>query len=208
MSKLPVSADDSAKIEGMDPRIARSRAVLHDAIIQLAGERSLDEITVADITTLAGVNRSTFYQHYSDKGALLADALQVAVDEATQALREMELAEPTDPMPPALLTYLTHIRDHAQLYRRVLGDHGSGVVAAQLRSHIGGIAIEVVTRVVPAGAFTIPTDVVGEAYGGTALGVVTAWLRHDPLPDVDVAAEWLWAMVVGTFVADPPPQRP
>ncbi len=188
----------------MDPRIARSRAVLHEAMIALAGERSIDDITIADITARAGVNRSTFYQHFSDKGALLADALEAAADVAAGALREMGPADPGDPMPPALLTYLEHIRDHAALYRRVLGDHGSGVVASQLRGHIGAIAIDVVRRVVPEGAFTVPADVVGEAYGGTALGVVTAWLRHDPLPDVDVAAGWLWSMVVGTYIADPP----
>ena len=190
----------------MDPRITRSRAALHEAVIALAGEQALDDITVADITTRAGVNRSTFYQHFSDKGELLADALEAAVDAATAPLKAMGPAEPTDPMPPALLTYLEHIRDHASLYRRVLGDHGSGVVASQLRGHIGALAIEVVQRVVPEGAFTIPTDVVGEAFGGTAFGVVTAWLRHDPLPDVDTAAHWLWSMVIGTFVAETPPR--
>ena len=117
----------------MDPRITRSRAALHEAVIALAGEQALDDITVADITTRAGVNRSTFYQHFSDKGELLADALEAAVDAATAPLKAMGPAEPTDPMPPALLTYLEHIRDHASLYRRVLGDHGSGVVASQLR---------------------------------------------------------------------------
>ena len=66
----------------MDPRIARSRAVLHEAMIALAGERSIDDITIADITARAGVNRSTFYQHFSDKGALLADALEAAADVA------------------------------------------------------------------------------------------------------------------------------
>ncbi len=190
----------------MDPRFARSRAVLHEAIIALAGERALDDITVADITARAGVNRSTFYQHFSDKGALLADALAAAADVAAGSLREMGRTEPSDPMPPALLAYLEHIRDHAALYRRVLGDHGSGVVASQLRGHIGAIAIDVVGRVVPEGAFTVPTDVVGEAYGGIALGVVTAWLRHEPLPDVSVAATWLWSMVNGAYISDP--ERP
>lgn len=206
MRQTPGFGAPSAKIGCMDPRIARSRAVLHEAVIALAGERALDEITVADITARAGVNRSTFYQHFSDKGELLADALEAAADAATGSLREMDQADPNDPMPPALLTYLEHIRDHAELYRRVLGDHGSGVVASQLRGHIGALAIDVVRRVVPEGAFTVPTDVVGEAFSGTALGVVTAWLRHDPLPDVDTAADWLWSMVTASFVASPPPQ--
>ncbi|WP_146070295.1 TetR/AcrR family transcriptional regulator [Arthrobacter sp. GMC3] len=47
----------------MHPRTARSRAQLNKAVLELAGIRCVDDIPVNDIVAVAGVNRSTFYQH-------------------------------------------------------------------------------------------------------------------------------------------------
>lgn len=180
----------------MDRRVLRSRALLQEALLDLARDKRLDEITVADITNRAGVNRSTFYQHYADKDTLLADALEVAVDVAAEPLRDVGPDLPVHHLPPELVTYLLHIAENAPLYRHVLGDHGSAIVAARLRSHVGTLAAEIVGNVVPEG-FGVPVDVMGEAFGGTVVGVVTAWVRRDPLPPVAEAAEWLWVALSG-----------
>jgi AcrR family transcriptional regulator len=60
--------------EVRDPRIRRTRQLLQQALTQLLQNRSFEEITVQDIAEAATVNRATFYDHYTDKFALL-DAL-------------------------------------------------------------------------------------------------------------------------------------
>jgi AcrR family transcriptional regulator len=57
-----------------DPRIRRTRKLLQGALGALMQTKSFDEISVQDITEAATVNRATFYDHYTDKYALL-DAL-------------------------------------------------------------------------------------------------------------------------------------
>ena len=57
-----------------DPRIRRTRKLLQGALETLMQTKSFDEISVQDITEAATVNRATFYDHYTDKYALL-DAL-------------------------------------------------------------------------------------------------------------------------------------
>jgi AcrR family transcriptional regulator len=57
-----------------DPRIRRTRKLLQGALGTLMQTKSFDEISVQDITEAATVNRATFYDHYTDKYALL-DAL-------------------------------------------------------------------------------------------------------------------------------------
>src|SRR5882757_7069210 len=54
-----------------DPRIRRTRQLLQSALQTLMQTKSFDEISVQDITELATVNRATFYDHYTDKFALL-----------------------------------------------------------------------------------------------------------------------------------------
>ncbi len=60
--------------EVRDPRIRRTRQLLQGALTQLMHSKSFDEVSVQDITEAATVNRATFYDHYTDKFALL-DAL-------------------------------------------------------------------------------------------------------------------------------------
>lgn len=54
-----------------DPRIRRTRKLLQGALGALLHDKSFDEISVQDITEAATVNRATFYDHYTDKFALL-----------------------------------------------------------------------------------------------------------------------------------------
>jgi len=57
--------------EVRDPRIRRTRQALQAALRELMHTRSIEEISVQDITDLADVNRATFYDHYTDKFGLL-----------------------------------------------------------------------------------------------------------------------------------------
>ncbi|WP_460774394.1 TetR/AcrR family transcriptional regulator [Microbacterium sp. GXF7504] len=183
----------------MDPRAARTQARLQDSLLELARARPLDEITVGDITEHAGVNRSSFYQHYSDKDTLLADALERVIDDVSGQLRARPAPMPTG-MPEELQQYLAHLAANATLYRRVLGEHGSTVVTARLRRHVERIVSELITAV-DSPAFTgVPVDVVAAGIAGTALGVITAWISRDPLPPLEEAADWLWRVLTGPGV--------
>ncbi len=57
--------------ETLDPRIRRTRQLLQQALDKLLEKKGFDEISVQDITDAATVNRATFYDHYTDKFALL-----------------------------------------------------------------------------------------------------------------------------------------
>ncbi|MFL6426662.1 MAG: TetR/AcrR family transcriptional regulator [Acidobacteriaceae bacterium] len=57
--------------EVRDPRIRRTRQLLQGALLQLLGSKPFDDISVQDIAEAATVNRATFYDHYTDKFALL-----------------------------------------------------------------------------------------------------------------------------------------
>ena len=179
----------------MDVRVERTRRALQEALFELARERPLDEVPVAEIAARAGVNRSTFYQHYSDKETLLADALDATAEAAGAALPEF--IEPLSDPPQALVAFLQHFEENADLYRRVLGSPGSAVVAARLRRWIETI---VGVGVVKSGtrAFDgLPLDVVSAGIAGSVLGVIEAWLARDPSPPAATAADWVWRVLRG-----------
>jgi AcrR family transcriptional regulator len=58
-------------METVDPRIKRTRVLLQQALGKLLETKEFDKISVQDIAEEATVNRATFYDHYTDKFALL-----------------------------------------------------------------------------------------------------------------------------------------
>src|ERR1700761_5027688 len=62
---------DESTYETMDPRIRRTRQLLHEALEKLLATKEFDKISVQDIAEAATVNRATFYDHYPDKFVLL-----------------------------------------------------------------------------------------------------------------------------------------
>ena len=179
----------------MDVRVERTRRALQEALFELARERPLDEVTIADIAARAGVNRSTFYQHYSDKETLLADALDATAEAAGAALPEL-VERPYEP-PQALFAFLEHVEENADLYRRVFGSPGSAVVTARLRRRIETIVGDGVVKSGTRAFEGLPLDVVAAGIAGSALGVIEAWLARDPRPPAAIAAVWVWRVLLG-----------
>lgn len=179
----------------MDARIVRTRRRLQEALFELARERGVDEISVSDIAARAGVNRSTFYQHYSDKETLLADALDLIADEAGAQLGDVDFVS-ADP-PQALLAFLAHVEAHADLYARVFSEPGYGAVLARLRANAREAIRGLAPAAEPVMPRDVPVDVAAAGITGLVLGVIGEWLAMEDRPSAAEASRWIWRIVLG-----------
>ena len=68
---------------------ARTDRDINEAFLKLLQEKSFEKITVGDIIAEAMVNRSTFYQHYPDKYAVLETLQKQYLDLFMEQLREI-----------------------------------------------------------------------------------------------------------------------
>ena len=57
----------------MDPRIQRTKKNIKNAFGELMEGSDFDSLSISDIVKKAGINRSTFYDHYQDKYHLLVE---------------------------------------------------------------------------------------------------------------------------------------
>ncbi len=175
----------------MDPRIARTRQALREALMDLARERDVDEISVADLAESAGINRSTFYQHYRDKGVLLADVFDAVTQETMQSVTA-DLG-PAD-LRQVLATYLRHVQENLTLYRRIFSDAVSAGVQARLRERLEGLLLTRMDRG-QTSVGGLPFPVAAASITGAAVAIIAAWVQSDrPAPAAEVA-EWIWQMV-------------
>lgn len=60
----------------LDRRVARTRKLIFDAFFALVQKHRFDEIKTQVIVEAAGIGKSTFYEHFSDKNDLLQKSLE------------------------------------------------------------------------------------------------------------------------------------
>jgi AcrR family transcriptional regulator len=95
----------------MDARQVRTRSTLARTIRELASERSLDDISVTDVATRAGISRPTFYAHADSPGALLGSVLADELAAETPARSGSHTAQ--------LTQFLTAVAEHVQRNREL-----------------------------------------------------------------------------------------
>ena len=115
-----------------DPRAIRTQNRLRGALLDLLRIRNWDDISVADVVAHARCSRSTFYAHYEDRDALLADAFLGAMTIVPAAGEDHCLA-----FVPSLFEHLSRHRVLAEPY--LVQGHGGPMVSAQreqIHAHI------------------------------------------------------------------------
>lgn len=188
-------------MKGMDPRAARTQALLRAAIMQLASQRPVAEITVKEIIEQAGVNRSSFYQHFDSREELLASSLEHIETEMARADEPVVVTDLSTP-PAELERFMRHFAEHADLYRLVFSSRGSALVVSRVRARIialvrSGMIASNQHQPLEHGIAQhpeLPLDIAAAGTAGALLGIIEAWLSQDPLPEPHVAALWAWQM--------------
>ncbi|WP_406176569.1 TetR/AcrR family transcriptional regulator [Streptomyces sp. NBC_00996] len=174
-----------------DPRAARTRAKLRQALLEECAERPLEEVGVAALVRRAGVGRATFYVHYTDLEALAVDACADVVRDAVEALHAWR-GRP-DPMsaPPALHTFFAELAPHAALYRALLGPGGGGPLGLVLHRDLRARSLAERTLV---GAPDAP--LVASAVAATFAGVLADWLHGLLEGTPEEVADQVWQLLV------------
>jgi AcrR family transcriptional regulator len=119
-----------------DPRFRRVRERLIRVILDMAGSRPPESISVSELTTAAGVSRAVFYAHATSPAPLLADALIAEIEPSLQASLD-QLALPN--------------ADYVALWRQICSICSLSTVGAR-----GGVPHDHRTRVVVQHADRLP----------------------------------------------------
>jgi AcrR family transcriptional regulator len=176
--------------ETLDPRIRRTRQLLQEALEKLLEAKEFDKISVQDIADQATVNRATFYDHYTDKSALLAAMVgcrfhqllserQIQFDgTCTSALKALLLA---------VSEYLT----------RMQGPEGT----RELQPHMESAIISAIRRILMEGLRQHPpngdisVELVAAAASWATYGAVKEWANTPGRPPAEQMAVTVTAIV-------------
>src|SRR5687767_10400953 len=82
-----MSLDLTCQPSRRDRKRAETRDRIHDAAMELIGERGFDQVTVEMITERADVAKGTFFNYFTSKEAVIEDFFQSQMERATDAIQ-------------------------------------------------------------------------------------------------------------------------
>jgi AcrR family transcriptional regulator len=161
----------------IDRRVARSREMLHQALLSLIIEKGYEEITVENICERANVGRSTFYAHFTSKDDLKRHGLE----HLRRELLEQQKSDPglagTSVHGLAFtLTMFEHARDHIHLYRALVGSRGGAIALTTIRQTLCEIVRGELAEIQGKPSHGTPRELAVQYIVGSYMAVLTWWL--------------------------------
>jgi len=176
--------------ETLDPRIRRTRQLLQQALEKLLETKEFEKVSVQDIADLATVNRATFYDHYTDKSALLV-AMVGCRFHALLAERQVQFdgtcAAALKALVLAVAEYLTRLQGPEG--KRELEPHMESAMIAAVRH----ILMEGLTRHPPKDGSAV--NLVAAAASWAIYGSVNEWAHTPERGSADQLADTVLRMV-------------
>ncbi|ETT73285.1 TetR family transcriptional regulator [Paenibacillus sp. FSL R7-277] len=101
----------------MNQRERLTKLLLKQSLIRLLQDKEISQISVKELCTSAGINRSTFYLHYANAYELLDNVEQEIIDNTNEYLIKIEASESAVTY---ILAFLDYIKRNEELFTVML----------------------------------------------------------------------------------------
>jgi AcrR family transcriptional regulator len=114
----------------------KTRAILRQSLTTLLREKSVKEITVKELTTLADINRGTFYRHYRDIYNMMEQLENELFDEFRSMLDVYTASELKKGLGPILRDIFRFIGRNLDLSSALLDSGGNTLFLDRLKAAV------------------------------------------------------------------------
>ncbi len=171
-----------SKIESNDPRALRTRQKLVDAFHAAIAESEPSELSVSSLARAAGINRTSFYSHFSSPEDLAIHALSELFDvvgDADIVRRAAHSVPAAEANRQALRDIVHFVYERRDSYARVLGPGAAPRLVRAVSEAFTERTVASLERIDSRPAKADPR-VTARFLAGGVLGVIGAWLADQP----------------------------
>jgi len=175
-------------------RVARTKAAIEDAFVQLVLERGYDRVAVEDITDRADLARATFYAHYRNKEAVQFSVFNRLTEDLVQRIGDQ--GGPSNVVHrDAIQAAYKQAADMPDLYRACLSD------ARTRQAHLSTLSRYAEQnfrdRLTVLGKQPrVPVPVMARAFVGAHVAILEAWLAGELDGDVEELASMVLDLLI------------
>jgi len=164
-----------ARLKNLTDRGQETQRHLTDVLMQIILEKGFEQVSVKDITERAGIDRSTFYLHFSDKHDLLIKSQQQLIDDLMR-----RIGPDNAPLLGVALTF-EHMAEHVNQYRVLLQLEGSEIPSQLLHDYIVRITKPIIEQRLREGGIesmeTVDIDLIANFITGALRSTARWWLQ-------------------------------
>ena len=168
-----------------DKRSVRTRKLIKLALLKLVRNKDIDHISITELTALAGINRNSFYTHYTSICNVLDDINMDIVELIDSIIKKYTYAEFRAEPYPLLRDFSTAITENKYFTEYLLFSRSSGDLTAKLKEMLCDRFYQIYLRERPS---TSPFAKYMLAFlVGGVFDVYYVWFRNDkdlPLDDI------------------------
>ncbi len=178
----------------MDVRITKTKERLRKALLDILKTRSLDEVSISEVCNKAGINRNTFYSHYSSVKALLED---IESQFWTDLISSIEISpESIHSVKGILMLILEKVRENSDMCTLLLSDYGD-------RSFLRSILLSCLPSAVSNwkekhNLSEVDAKLLFHYISGGAANVIEEWIRNNFEEREEVLVSKLDALILST----------
>jgi AcrR family transcriptional regulator len=175
-------------------RVARTKAAIEDAFVQLVLEHGYDRVAVEDITDRADLARATFYAHYPNKEAVLLSVFNRLAEDLMQRIA-YQGGPWNEVRRDAIQSMYKHAAQMPDLYRACLSDARTRQaylsILTQYAEQNFRDRLKALNR-----QPRVPVPVMARGFAGAHLAVLEAWLAGELQGDIDELASMTLDLLV------------
>jgi AcrR family transcriptional regulator len=161
----------------IDRRVARTRGMLHQALLSLILEKGYEAISVENICERANIGRSTFYAHFTSKDDLKRSGLEHLRRELLERHRNTSASEQASARTLGFsLAMFEHARDHMHLYRALVGSKGGAIALDTIRQTLCDFVRGKLAATQSKDTTGVPREFVVQHIVGAYMAVLIWWL--------------------------------
>ncbi len=172
-----------------DPRITRTAQALAQAIMELASQQPVSQITVADLADRAGVTRATFYNHYSCPLELLIEVLYADLERGRRR-EEARRADARYSAAQMLRLSTGDVADHVErfmaVYQHALHDPADDGAYEALVRHFTDYSLAFISRCTHPDLPDANHEVIAQFVAHGFAGAIKAWLSDNSMTKTDL----------------------
>jgi hypothetical protein len=175
----------------IDLRILKTKKVLYDALEELMKNQSFEEIKVSDICSLALINRSTFYAHYTDKYELLEEYINTLKDLLEVELKKNKnIKNSKEYYVEMIKLLLNHIETKKDAYASIMINNKNSITMDILYDVINKDIIKNINEK-DINNSEVPSDIISKFYCGAVFNICIEWIRYNKKYSIDDIVKYI-----------------
>lgn len=166
----------------MDLRKRRSQEKLQIALAHHLQDKTIDEITIGELTATAGVSRQTFYSNFDSKQSILLSRIEALFERSRDNFESLMKRDdlPRYDINSLGMRYLLEevIKDKHMMRAAFTGQAGIQCLSL-LKKHLSEVISERILQQFNHNLDADQLDLISDFYGGALIGTIQGWLLSD-----------------------------